>query len=193
MTEKGPTSKLTRALAKDLQGERVVYRNFKEGEISILRSDRKKRLVARRGFFGWGLLWKIVFVIFVMNMSMLFYFKGYKNVGITKGLNGWIAAVKIIVPDRENPSQLVVATDDTGQQKKLPVVKKKDDAACMIKKSPYGNVSFSLEKELRFAKSCLQVNSEKIYCWDDEQGITHFSNTGFPLKGYFFPKWVKHR
>jgi hypothetical protein len=194
MAGKGNTSKLARALAKDLRGEQVIYRNFKEGEISILRDENKKNRVSRRGFFGWGLLWKIVLVIFIINISMFLYFKEYKHVGITKGLNGLMATAKTIVPDKVQTTRLIaVKADNASRQEKILTVKKGEDAACMFKKSAYGNTGFTLEKEFHFARSCLQANSKKIYCWDDEQGITHFSNKGFPSAGYFLPKWVRHR
>ncbi len=188
------TSKLARALAKDLHGERVIYRNFKEGEISILRDENKRQRFSRRGFFGWGLLWKIVLVIFIMNISMVLYFKKYKQVGIAEGLNGLMASTKTIVPDKVQAPQLAaVKADSASRLKKILTVNKSEDSACMFKKSSYGNTSFTLEKEFQFARSCLQVNSKKIFCWDDEHGITHFSNKGFPSTGYFSPNWIKYR
>jgi hypothetical protein len=193
MAEKGNTSKLARALSKDLQGERVVYRNFKEGEISILRDGKKKNLAARRGFFAWSFLWKIVLLIFFFNMSAFLYFEEYKDVELTKDLTGWADASKNNVSVKERtPEIVVVKADKTVGQKQLFSVGKSDELACMLKKSAYGNTTFTMKKEFQFAENCLQTNGEKIYCWDDAQGVTHFSNKGFPASGSFFPNWVKY-
>lgn len=50
-----------------------------------------------------------------------------------------------------------------------------------------------MNQEVAYAKKCLpKDNREKIYCWEDSKGTTHFSNLGFPSGDNFTQKWVKH-
>jgi len=44
---------------------------------------------------------------------------------------------------------------------------------------------------MKMINPCMKKSGEKIYCWDDEKGKTHYSNLGFPNNGKFYPKWVK--
>lgn len=57
-------------------------------------------------------------------------------------------------------------------------------------KTSYGNKKITRKDEYKYAKSCLS-KSEKIYCWTDDNGKTHFSNLGFPSSGEFTPKWIR--
>ncbi len=201
MAAKRKTSKLARALEKDLQGERVIYRNFQEGKISVLRDNRDKYYSAVPGFRSRGKALKTVAVSVLVIAAILFYLQKEKSGGQELTISTWVAsaiskASTAFQGTRHIPVGKKANLSAIYRQKSQAIMSPVEDDAgsspCMLKKSSYGTTNFSFDGELRFARKCLGVKGGSIYCWNDRQGVTHFSTTGFPEKGYFSPNWVKY-
>ncbi len=201
MAAKRKTSKLARALEKDLQGERVIYRNFQEGKISVLRDSRGKYYSAVPRFRSRGRVLKTVVVSVLVIASSLLYFHKEKSGDQGLMLSAWMATAKskaltatqgIRQTPSENKTPLSTVPPKKTQARISPVRDADTSSPCMLKKSAYGTTEFSFDRELRFARKCLGVKGGSIYCWNDRQGVTYFSTTGFPEKEYFSPNWVKY-
>ena len=189
MAAKRKTSKLARALEKDLQGERVIYRNFQEGKISVLRDNRDKYYSAVPGFRSRGKALKTVAVSALVIIASLFYLQKEKSGEQELTISTWIASAT----SKASTAFQGIRHNPVGNKAIISQVE--DDAGsspCMLKKSSYGTTNFSFDGELRFARKCLGVKRGSIYCWNDRQGVTHFSTTGFPENEYYSPNWVKY-
>ncbi len=201
MAAKHKISKLARALEKDLQGERVIYRNFQEGKISVLRDNRDKYYSAVSGFRNRGKALNIVMVSVLAIAASLLYFQREKSGEQRLTIPTWMAsapskastAVRVV---RQTPVENIPPLSTIHSPKARTVISPVEDGAgsspCMLKKSSYGTTKFSFDGELRFARRCLGVKGGSIYCWNDRQGVTHFSTTGFPENEYYSPNWVKY-
>jgi len=201
MAAKRKTSKLARALEKDLQGERVIYRNFQEGKISVLRDNREKYYSAVPRFRTRGKALKAIAVSVLVIAVSLLYFQKEKSGEQGLTIPTWMAsatskastAVQVVrQAPVENKAPLSAVHPLKAQTTISPVEDDADSSPCMLKKSSYGTTEFSFDGELRFARKCLGVKGGSIYCWNDRQGVTYFSTTGFPEKVYFSPNWVKY-
>ncbi len=196
MKAHGKTSKLARALEKDLQGDQVVYKHFQEGKISIS-GDRRGRHSAVDSPWNRAGIWKVFALLVLLILSAAILEKKYKNHVVIKhpvnqGRTAKMVAMNVpAVTNNQNAASVspksrpVIAT-------RMQVKIKPERSPCMLRESSYGTVTFSFDRELQFARNCLGVSSGSIYSWNDLQGITHFSTTGFPEEGYFSPKWVKY-
>lgn len=203
MAAKGKTSKLARALEKDLQGDQVVYRNFQEGKISILRDNRDRYYSAAvPSFWAREKVWKALGLLLLVTMSIFLYLQQDKADDLPKPLATWIATAKSIVPTlAQATGQPTVNDEKIAHPQTIPakiqtgvpeVAETNGTSLCMLRKTSYGTRVFSFDRELQFARNCLGVSTGSIYSWNDSQGITHFSTTGFPEKEYFSPNWVKY-
>jgi hypothetical protein len=184
-------SKLSRALARDLAGEGLVRRNFREGELSVER-DLKER--PERPFFTrnrWLLVVGALFFlaaplvrqdVFPVNFSSLI--SVLQQTG-SKPEQRQAATASPIQVEHSASTASTSHGEDTGEWG-MP------KGECMMRKSAYGNSAFSFDQELRFARSCLGVTTGMIYCWNDAEGITHFSTSGFPDQENISMNWVKY-
>ncbi len=195
------TSKLARALEKDLQGGQVVYRHFQEGKISILRDSRDRYFTAVSGPWSQKRALKLVAISILVVASGLLYFKQEEsekrepvNVNRMTSVTSMTAKASqgIRQTFQKNTPHLSGMPSGKTETHISQVQGVANASPCMLKKSSYGTAQFSFDRELRFARKCLGVTGGSIYCWNDRQGITHFSTTGFPEKEYFSPNWVKY-
>jgi hypothetical protein len=184
-------SKLSRALARDLAGEGLVRRNFREGELSVER-DLKEQ--PEKSFFTRNRWLLVVGAVFFLAVSLVrqgtfpVHFSslvsGLRQSGSEPGQHQAVTAS----PLKAEHSVRTASTshsEDTGE-KGMP------KGECMMRKSAYGNSAFSFDQELRFARACLGVTAGMIYCWNDAEGITHFSTSGFPDQENISMNWVKY-
>ncbi len=203
MAAKGKTSKLARALEKDLQGEQVVYRNFQEGKISILKDNRDRYYSAAvSSFRAREKVWKALVPLLLVTMSIFLYLQQDKGGGLPKPVATWLATAKSMVPTLAQVTDQAPVNDaKIAHPQTIPAkirtgvpegVETSGTSPCMLRKSSYGTRGFSFDRELQFARNCLGAGNGSIYSWNDRQGITHFSTTGFPEKEYFSPNWVKY-
>ncbi len=192
MTAARQQSKLSRALARDLAGEGLVRRNFREGELSVER-DRKER--PERPFFTRTRSLLLVAAVFLLAVPLL------RQGTLPKRFSSLVSSSR---QTNSTPGQYQAATTASHPKAEQSVSTASTrhtagtgdrgvaEGECMMRKSAYGNGEFSFDKELRFARDCLGVTAGMIYCWNDADGITHFSTTGFPDKGTVSMNWVKY-
>ncbi|HHB76945.1 MAG TPA: hypothetical protein ENK84_10460 [Desulfobulbus sp.] len=201
MAAKRKTSKLVRALEKDLQGERVIYRDFQEGKISVLRDNRDKYYSAVPRFRGRGKALNTVAVSVLVIAASLLYFQIEKSGEQGRTIPTWMAsatskastAVQVLRQTSVGNKAPLSSVHPPKAQTTIASVEDGSGASpCMLKKSSYGTTKFSFDGELRFARRCLGVKRGSIYCWNDRKGVTHFSTTGFPENEYYSPNWVKY-
>ncbi len=141
------TSKLARVLVKDLQGEQVIYRNFQEGKISVLRDNRDKYFSAVPGFQGRQKVLKIVTITVLVVALSLFYFQkkrsGEQGLVCSTWLDSITSKTLTVTPVFQQSS---VGKKTFLAPSHLPathaIITSMKDAVssspCMLKKSSYG-------------------------------------------------------
>ena len=153
MKAHGKTSKLARALEKDLQGDQVVYKHFQEGKISISGDRRGRHSSAVDSPWNRAGIWKVFALLVLLILSAAILEKKYKNHVLIKhpvnqGRTAKMVAMNVpAVTNNQNAASVspksrpVIAT-------RMQVKIKPERSPCMLRESSYGTVTFSFDREL---------------------------------------------
>ncbi len=108
MQKDDKVSKITKTIIKDLKGERIVYQNSNNGRIAIPEHEKDNAYIGKNKNYTWGLIWRLLVVIFIIDFSLFSYFKFYKKTGFIEGLNGWVISTRQFVYKNKKNDQIAL-------------------------------------------------------------------------------------
>ncbi len=129
----------------------------------------------------WSVVWRFLLFCAIFDGGIYFYFHSIQNTTVAEG----IRKIRIAVHGIEDQKiERIHKTNIYTQQKNNTRSEEPENN----KESMYvGNKDTKTNPHqyspLNSSNRAERV--DKLYCWEDKNGIKHFSNIGYPIDGYF--------
>ncbi len=132
----------------------------------------------------WSVIWRFLLFCAIVDGGIYFYFHKVENITVAEGIRQLRAKIH---------GNQAIETVDYPKYPVIEVVEFEVSSPKQIDTLPARNVQIAINphtvKNASSTELALQQSKgsqkDEIYCWEDENNIRHYSNTGYPTTGYY--------
>ncbi len=148
--------------------------------IDIDNSDARNSRYKRMPNPLWSIIWRFFIFCLIIDGGVYFYFHKIENISVSEGLKRVRSRVhenKEVVQQNIHKINVYVPSNFSRTANSGG-----SDNSSNSKKTVVSNLIYSPKQK---SVSVQKKIKEQFYCWKDENGRIHYSNIGYPTKGYY--------
>lgn len=129
----------------------------------------------------WSVVWRFLLFCAIFDGGIYFYFHSIQNTTVAEG----IRKIRIAVHgDEDQKIERIYKNNIYTPQKNNKHSEESENNRKSISVG-HRDTKTNSDQYSTLNSSNRTERVDKLYCWEDKNGIKHFSNTGYPLDGYF--------